>query len=403
MLPIAIGERPNRLYESDEDSDESELETEEINPGPSAQGRNVNDDIPGLSEAEELFESAKQTITSLFRISIIIRKASPRDRFMKALTAKQTSFDESFDISHVGTKFPLLNSDDRKWLKERLGKAIVQRRQYLRYARDHRHKLSKEPVELWQPEAIENPRTQSPNIDWSEQSRTAYTTPTSILASTAASTLHLTGILPQDKDIQDDVSQTSYALSLGEDNGDSHLQLPRLVDVSNGETTFECPLCWTIQSMYKETAWKKHGYSDLRPYVCTFKECDVKLFSNRRDWFNHELQHHRAKWDCQYCGKAGFDSLDKFEKHLRLFHARDVTDDQLSALCEASKRSIDRIAASDCPFCEDWERELRQLNTDIHMNETVVVTPSQFKHHVGSHMQVQFTMLFLLLLSPRRF
>jgi hypothetical protein len=392
VLAIANGERPNRQYESDDEDSESELDIE-ANPNPSTQDRCGSDDETSrLSEAEELFESAKQTIASLFRISIIIRKASPRDRFVKALSAKQTPFDDSFDISHVGNKFPLLRSDDKRWLKERLGKAIAQRRQYLRYARDHRHKLSKEPTELWQPGIVEDPSIQVPVADWSARSQAAHTNftkPSSTLAPTTASTLHIASIPPPEKDFQDDISQTSYAVSLGEENDDSHLQLPRLTDISNGATTFECPLCWTIQSIHKETAWKKHGYTDLRPYVCTFQECDLKLFSDRRDWFDHEMQHHRAKWDCHFCGKGNFNSLDRFEVHLRSFHAQDATDDQLDALGEACKSPVDRIAASDCPFCEDWERKLLQANADISTNETIVVTPSQFKHHVGSHMQVR--------------
>lgn len=332
----------------------------------------------------------KETVASLFRISIIIRKGSPRDRFAKALSSKQSPFNESFDIGHVGHKFPLLNSDDRKWLKERLGKAITQRRMFLSYARDHRHRLGKEPTDLWQPDATERPTIPIPATDWGGKSQSGHTNltkPASTLAPTAASTLRITDMQLLETDFHDDQSQTSYALSLGDDDDDSNLQLPRFSDVSKGESTFECPLCWTIQTIRKETSWRKHGFSDLRPYVCTFERCDVKLFADRRDWFEHELEQHRVQWHCRFCEKANFSSLERFQKHLRLQHAQDVTDDQLDALTEASKRPIDRMAALDCPFCDEWEAKLRESNPDISAEETIVVTPSQFRQHVGSHMQ----------------
>jgi tetratricopeptide (TPR) repeat protein len=64
-----------------------------------------------------------------------------------------------------------------------------------------------------------------------------------------------------------------------------------------------------------------------------------------------------------------------------------MKNDQLDALCEASRRSVDRIPASDCPFCLEWEAKLRLANPNISADEIVVVTPTQFRHHVGAHMQ----------------
>ena len=56
-------------------------------------------------------------------------------------------------------------------------------------------------------------------------------------------------------------------------------------------------------------------------------------------------------------------------------------------MCEASQQPADRISASDCPFCKDWEIKLRRENPNIPIDETIVVSPAQFRHHVGSHMQ----------------
>lgn len=45
----------------------------------------------------------------------------------------------------------------------------------------------------------------------------------------------------------------------------SRLKLPRLSEVAKGQSSFECPFCWTIQTFRWEKAWKKHALSDLRP------------------------------------------------------------------------------------------------------------------------------------------
>jgi hypothetical protein len=244
---IASGESPNRVAEltdseddSEDDHDEDELKKDSDG---SEDGVEANvDKIPHqISEAGELFRSTKDTITGLFRLSIIIRKASPRDRFAKALAARQEPFDDRFDIDHVSHKFPMLNIKEKEWLKERVGKAITQRRQYLRYARDHRDKLAREPKDLWQPKDI-GPRT-TPLPALSQASKTYLTRPTSTLAPTVASTLLPERIAIEEEDSQDNQSRTSYAVSLGEDDDKSHLRLPSLAEVSKDATTFECPLC----------------------------------------------------------------------------------------------------------------------------------------------------------------
>jgi hypothetical protein len=401
LSAIASGNIPNRVAEPDESDDdfedEDEEDYEEREPGEGSDGSEdgvdvhviIEIDVDGkphqLSEASELFKSVKDTITSLFRISIIIRQASPRDRFAKALAAQQEPFDDRFDINHVSHKFPILNTKEKEWFKERVGKAITQRRQYLRYSRNHRDKLAREPQDLWQPEDICSKTTLLPVL--SQAGKTNPTKPTSTLAPTAASTLRLNNIAIQEKDFQDDRSQTSYAVSLGEDDDEPYLSLPSLAEVSRGATTFECPLCWTIQDIQKESSWRKHVFRDLKPYICTFEDCDIKLFSDRREWFEHELLHHRAQWHCDFCGKNDFRSLKIFQDHIHSRHIQSMTDDQLDALGEASKRFVNCVPALDCPFCHEWEAKLRLANLNISADEIVVVTPDQFRSHVGAHMQ----------------
>ncbi|KAH7135346.1 hypothetical protein B0J11DRAFT_157717 [Dendryphion nanum] len=317
-------------------------------------------------------------------MSIIIRRATPRDRFVIAQAHNQTSFDDMFDINHVAQKFPLLEG----WLRERLGKAITRRRQFLRYARDHRSRLGKEPTELWKPEeaiAAKPVLSTSSMENQSHSGRTVLTQHASTLAPTVASTLHDISIALPETDFEDNQSQSSFALSLGEEELESRQQLPRLIDVSKGASTFECPLCCTIQSIRKEISWQKHVLSDLRPYVCTIADCDAPIFSDSRNWIAHELEH-RTSWNCGFC-KEEFQTSQNFQNHLQLQHTKNVTNEQLMALSETRKCLATSIPASDCPFCHDWELKLRKANPSIAPSNDLVVTPAQYKQHVGSHMR----------------
>jgi hypothetical protein len=141
VSPIASGERQNRIERAvlvneiqcdattvDHEADESHEEH--------------------LSEAEELFESLKDTIAGLFRLAMTIRKSSPRDRYDKAMSGTNP-FGEAFDVAHVGQKFPKLALPQHTWLQERLGRALTQRRRYLQYAREHRRKLASHCYMRW--------------------------------------------------------------------------------------------------------------------------------------------------------------------------------------------------------------------------------------------------------------
>lgn len=92
-------------------------------------------------DQQELHEEIRACIRRLFRITSLIRQASATDPFTKALSRGRYTFNNQFDIAHVGEKYPKLAADDLAWLRKRLGQAITMRRQYLSYIRDHRGKL----------------------------------------------------------------------------------------------------------------------------------------------------------------------------------------------------------------------------------------------------------------------
>ncbi|KAH7396984.1 hypothetical protein DE146DRAFT_756667 [Phaeosphaeria sp. MPI-PUGE-AT-0046c] len=391
---IVLGERPNRRSEPDDETDDDSINRDDFLEHDSTDSYNKEeegeeeDELPDLSEAEEIFESIKDTIASLFRLAVMIRKSTPRDRYARALGG-HNPFIEDFDVAHVGHKFEKLNTESNKWLRNRLGKAITQRRQYLCYARDHRYKLGKEPAELWKPIA-DGPKAnlQLPvDLSASQAGRTNTSRPTTTLADTTASTLFLQEATHGDRDFQDDQSQTSFAFSAPDEDDGSRMKLPRLSEVAKGQSSFECPFCWTMQTFRKEKAWKKHALSDLKPYVCTFEDCDMKMFPDRKMWFEHEMKLHRAKWQCHFCGQSSFQSAKAFCEHVRSSHGTDGGQDQLDALAEASKQPLTQFTASDCPFCYKWDDDLRKSNPDIPQSDRVCVNAIDLRRHIGLHMQ----------------
>ena len=131
---------------------------------------------------------------------------------------------------------------------------------------------------------------------------------------------------------------------------------------------------------------RKHIFQDLKPYVCTFEECDLKMFADRSIWFSHELQVHRIEWCCPFCTHSPLQSLEFFKDHLQNRHAQKFIEEQLPALGATCQQSVDKISPRACPFCDEWFVKLRDANPNL-AGETLVVTPVQFQHHVASHME----------------
>ena len=238
-----------------------------IDPEPTArdglcrQGDEADDtqyDGEELSEIQEIFKSIAETINSLFRFSIIIRDNTNRDRYaLASAAALRNPFDDKFDINHVSEKFPILQGNGKGWLIERLGQAITQRRQYLRYCREHHHKTSREsePEVRYAPDNVNLllPPKSAPTLSGAS----ALSKPASTLAPTQASTLILNAVQNVEEDLPEETqSQTSYASSTEEDSSSGTLHIIKLEEVSKGLKHFECPYCWRIQVITTQRAWK---------------------------------------------------------------------------------------------------------------------------------------------------
>ncbi|KAH0545417.1 hypothetical protein FGG08_000558 [Glutinoglossum americanum] len=388
-ISIVSCKRPQKDFQPPDDEFASEFSGDGSSTDSDAQ--DPSNDLMPTTEIQQLFLAIVETITSLLKLSITIRNPAPRDRHAKS--ASFSPYDDRYDIGHVWQKFP--HARKSSWLIDRLGKANSRRRLYLRYREKHREKLSKEPKSLGnakigaKTEVVQGDgadRLTQRQSSREAKSRATNPTATTTLVQTIASSLYNPDKVEENSDA--DQSVTSYATSIGEGDNTT-IRVPPPPEASADEMPFECPYCFTIQTLKGTHSWKKHVFNDLEPYICTFKDCSLRTFPTRRSWFDHELQAHRRDWCCSIC-ETRFHSAGAFENHMRQLHSASFVESQLSAIISLGETPVDKILATDCPFCDDWDTVLkgRMALTDPEIStERLVVTPEQFRRHVGRHME----------------
>ena len=114
---------------------------------------------------------------------------------------------------------------------------------------------------------------------------------------------------------------------------------------------------------------RRHVFMDLRPYVCTFPNCQRSdyLFESTHEWFEHERMLHRREWFCGACQEI-LPSSRAFEHHLLASHGGQIESVQLPALVRRSERAAE--SKQDCTLCG-------QVN----------LAPRILQRHIGRHMQ----------------
>lgn len=215
-----------------------------------------------ISELQEFTEAVDDSISSLFKLSVILRNANPVDRFAKA---RPLGYMTQFDVDYVRQKFPEKAREPFAWLIERLGVANTRRREYIRYREEHRRKLAS--VQVNQVDKLEpatgngqgnedgpptrpNPpaRTLFPRVD----SRSGD-------VSTAASTYVEREVYDiKDPDIEEHAiesrSVTSFATSEGFKE-EGRLRIPQRPNIFT-DREFECPFCFAMQIITTDLTWK---------------------------------------------------------------------------------------------------------------------------------------------------
>lgn len=139
------------------------------------------------------------------------------------------------------------------------------------------------------------------------------------------------------------------------------------------------PLMWISMLILHS----KHVFADLQPYLCTFKECGLVMFGDRRTWADHEMGSHRRTHICPLCGKGNFKTRHGLSTHIEQRHGKHSNEVQLEALLNTSSRPIECFTASECPLC-NWNEKLQQLNGE---EGQMYVTVQQFMKHLAGHLE----------------
>lgn len=186
--------------------------------------------------------------TGLYRISMVLRKATPRDRYSKAASA--VAFLPDFDIDYVRNKFPTANT----WLIERLGKANARRREYFKYCETHRESLASLPPSEDTP-APSGPRQGTRRDETATRSEAHFSFVPSTSASTYIEQYQRPGSDNMMVNHAEEVSVKSYAKSIVFPGNEGLTLPPRPKESENG-SPFECPYCYMIQEVDGDHVWR---------------------------------------------------------------------------------------------------------------------------------------------------
>jgi hypothetical protein len=221
---------------------------------------NTEATLDDFDPVEDLSLSVSDCITSLLKVSTLLRKVTTRDRYAQALASKHDALPPEyavFDRRHVAEKFPKVQQ--QQWLCDRLANAITTRRRYLRYAQRHQKRIAHEPVDV----AASHPAQVAVRLAPSQtpKSSSAPKTATATAVSTAASTLQVQKLaelnLDQlDDDDDDNISQaTSFVSEAGLDD-DYKSKVIELDKLTKHQEPFECPYCHGMVQFRNQRAWR---------------------------------------------------------------------------------------------------------------------------------------------------
>jgi hypothetical protein len=136
---------------------------------------------------------------------------------------------------------------------------------------------------------------------------------------------------------------------------------------------------FTIYLLYIKRAYRltdstnrRHVYSDLQPYVCTFEDCEEpdRLFGSRHAWFDHELKHHRRLWVCvEECSRT-FRSQPELEHHFQLKHDSLWKSPLRTTAMDACERQFQVDTSDKCPFCGDWLSSRNAVRDHVGRHQT---------------------------------
>ena len=111
---------------------------------------------------------------------------------------------------------------------------------------------------------------------------------------------------------------------------------------------------------------RAHLIHDLRPYVCTYPNCNAagQSYDSRRDWIEHENTFHRRIWRCPEHDNSLYASREEYLKHVTAEHKEDtklMSSETYLRSCESVAPTPDRA----CPVCFFSPADARTLQSHL--------------------------------------
>ncbi|KFY81626.1 hypothetical protein V500_11241 [Pseudogymnoascus sp. VKM F-4518 (FW-2643)] len=115
-----------------------------------------------------------------------------------------------------------------------------------------------------------------------------------------------------------------------------------------------CYICQkALKDVHNESQWKRHAFSDLRPYVCIVEDCKANSiqFASRSEFAAHLTEHQSYKtWRCTKCDTSS-QNFDFIQDHVAHSHLPSMSAEQDCQIQELSH--VRDLSTQRCPFCND--------------------------------------------------
>ncbi|KAL6720532.1 hypothetical protein ACLMJK_002456 [Lecanora helva] len=170
-------------------------------------------------------------------------------------------------------------------------------------------------------------------------------------------------------------SHASFISSNAEEDKVSLRVPPLPIGACTGEP-FRCFICGgMLTNIHNRVDWKMHVFADLRPYICSFADCEAGItqFSSRAAWADHEFSEHRIEqwWCCPEC-PVDCNSASEWERHLLQEHQRNFSGPKRNVALGMAYHKCQRpVSREQCLLCLAVLDEPRRA----------------FVKHVGRHME----------------
>lgn len=218
---------------------------------------------PQATEMSQLCQGLQDLMVHLYKMSMMIRRPIPHDRFAKFGSINVSHFD-AFEVGHIQNCFPSVS----EVLTLRLARAMKRRRQYLIYNERHHQALAwPRRIQAQKDVSIEKPpKSQDQEVDnLSKPASTLYSH--SEIIHPAGESFSCFGtnteatqfVPPEDSDdnraSSDAGTLSTYASTAGSDDKVHIPTRPRGPD-GNELEQFECPHCFHLVEIKSSRDWK---------------------------------------------------------------------------------------------------------------------------------------------------